>query len=315
MTERPDWERDLLRDIALEGIKERRRARRWGIFFRFLTFGYLIALLILAPSCSPLFDTESVGRHTAVVRVEGLIAPDAPANAERIIQGLREAFAAPAVAGVMLRIDSPGGSPVEAGRIVDELHRLRARHPDVPVYAVGGNLMTSGAYYIAVGADSIYADKASLVGSIGVVMGGFGFTEAMRSLGVERRLYTAGTEKAFLDPFSPVDEDEVEHIEQMLDQIHEQFIAVVREGRGERLHGDPDRLFSGLFWTGERSVQLGLVDGLGSPGFVARELIGAAETVDYTPGRSWFERLSDDVGASIARTLWTLASAPGGALR
>lgn len=312
MTEKADWERDVLREIALEGVKERRRARRWGIFFKLLTFAYLLGLLLLAPSCAPLIGTgDSIGPHTAVVRIEGIIAPDSPANADRIIQALRDAYTAEGVAGVMLRIDSPGGSPVEAGRIVDELKRLRSVRPDLPVYAVAGNLMTSGAYYVAVAADSIYADKASLVGSIGVVMGGFGFTEAMRSLGVERRLYTAGTAKAFLDPFSPVQENEIDHIERMLAEIHDQFIEVVRTGRGERLSGDEETLFSGLFWTGERSVELGLVDGLGGPSYVARELIGAAETVDYTPGRSLLDRLSDRVGASIARTLWTLGAAPG----
>ncbi len=311
MTNQSDWEREVLRDIALEGVKERRRARRWGIFFKILLFAYLIGLLVLSSSCEMLFGATGPGPHTAVVRIDGVIAPDSPASADRVIQGLRDAYGAAGARGVMLRIDSPGGSPVEAGRIVDELRRLRGSRPDLPVYAVAGNLLSSRAYYVAVGADSIYADKASLVGSIGVIMGGFGFTEAMQSLGVERRLYTAGTEKAFLDPFSPVAEDAVEHVERMLGEIHDQFIEVVRTGRGERLSGDAEMLFSGLFWTGERSVELGLTDGLGSPSYVARELIGTVETVDYTLDRSLVDRLSDSVGASIARTLWTLGAAPG----
>lgn len=315
MNESRDWERDTLRDIAFEGIKERRRARRWGIFFKFLFFGYLVALLAISPLAERLLGSETaVGPHTAIIDIAGQLSPDAPASADRIIEALQSAYASNDVRGVMLRIDSPGGSPVEAGRVVDEMNRLRGEKPDLPVYAVAGNLCTSGAYYIAAAADEIYADKASVVGSIGVIMGGFGFAEAISRLGVERRLYTAGEDKAFMDPFSPVETEQVAHVETLLEEIHEQFIGVVRSGRGDRLAASESELFSGRFWTGERSVALGLVDGLGGPEFVARELIGESRTRDYMPGRSLLERLSDRVGASVGRALWSFgfAPAPGG---
>ncbi len=312
MTEQQDREHEILRDLALEGVRERRRARRWGIFFKFLLSAYLLALLLMTPACEMLTSGDSTSRpHTAVVQIDGVIAPDAPASAARIIDALHPAYRSEGTKGVMLRIDSPGGSPVEAGRVADEITRLRDEHPDIPVYAVAGNLLTSGAYYIAAAADAIYADKASLVGSIGVVMGSFGVTEAMDQLGVERRLYTAGQDKGFLDPFSPVDEEQVAHVERMLDEIHQQFIDVVREGRGDRLEADDETLFSGRFWTGERGVEMGLVDGLRGPGHVARELVGTEIMVDYTPRRNLVDRLSDRVGASVARTLISLGAGHG----
>lgn len=302
------WERETLREIALEGVKERRRARRWGMLFKALILIYLFALLALSPACDWLAgeDDDRPGRHTAAVDVTGPIMTDSPASAETVIEGLEAAFEADNVAGVILRINSPGGSPVQSGRINDALKRLRAAHPDIPVHAVAGDLMTSGAYYIAAGADRIFADKASLVGSIGVIMGGFGFTDSLAKLGVERRLYTAGENKAFLDPFSQEDDEQVAHAEAMLGEIHQQFIDVVRAGRGERL--DTERaaeIFSGLIWTGERGLELGLVDDLAGPDEVAREVLGAGEIIDYTARPGFIERITDRLGLALARELAT----------
>lgn len=298
------WERDALREIALEGIRERRRARRWGIFFKFLAALYFFGLLGLALSPAA-FQGSAVTTepHTAVVDVQGVISSDSPANADRIVSGLEDAFASEDVEGVILRINSPGGSPVQSGRINDAMQRLKEANPDTPLYAVAGDLCASGAYYIAAGAERIYADKASMVGSIGVLMGSFGFNDAMDRIGVERRLYTAGRNKALLDPFSEAKDRHIEHVEGMLDNIHEQFIEVVREGRGDRLKGDPDKLFSGLYWTGEKGVSLGLVDELASPGQVAEDVIGAERTVNYTPQQSFFQRLADRVGSAAGRVI------------
>ncbi|WP_435101337.1 S49 family peptidase [Arhodomonas sp. AD133] len=290
------WARETLREIAMEGIKERRRARRWGIFFKLLILAYLIAVFALAvPSLWRSTDVVEVGRHVAVVDLNGAIASDSKANADRIIKGLEAAFGANDVAGVMLRINSPGGSPVESRRINAAIKRLRDAHPDVTLYAVAGDIMASGAYYVAAAADEVYADPASLVGSIGVVMGGFGFTDAMDKVGVERRLYTAGRNKAMLDPFSAPDPDVEAHVQTMLDDIHTQFIQAVREGRGDRL-ADDERLFSGLIWTGERGKALGLVDGLATPREVAREIIGVERTVNYTPRGNILDRITERLG-------------------
>ncbi|PWG63234.1 S49 family peptidase [Spiribacter halobius] len=305
MNEDEHWERQTLRDIALEGVKERRRARRWGLVFKALILIYLFTLLFYSPVLDWLAgDDDGPGRHTAAVDVTGPIMTDSPASAETVIRSLERAFEAPEVAGVILRINSPGGSPVQSGRINDALKRLRESHPDIPVHAVAGDLMTSGAYYIAAGADRIFADKASLVGSIGVIMGGFGFTESLDKLGVERRLYTAGDNKAFLDPFSAEDEDQVAHAQEMLGEIHQQFIDVVRAGRGERLNRErEEEIFSGLIWTGERGLALGLVDDLAGPQDVAREVIGAEEIIDYTVQPGLFERITDRLGIALGREL------------
>lgn len=296
MNENDQWERDALREIALEGIRERRRARRWGIFFKILLFIYLFALLAMSPSCEWPAGAE-IGRHTAVVDVDGEISAESPASAQRIIDGLRAAYSASGVAGVVLRVNSPGGSPVQAGRVYDEIRRLRKKHADIPVYAVAGDICASGAYYIASAADRIYADKASMVGSIGVIMRGFGFNGALDKLGVERRVHHAGSNKDFLDPFEPEKPSDVEHANAMLERIHQQFIDAVKAGRGDRLGDDPE-LFSGLMWTGEKAKDLGLVDGFGSTDYVAREVIGAETTVNYTVQKNLLQRLADRVGAS-----------------
>ncbi|MDX1605720.1 MAG: S49 family peptidase, partial [Candidatus Competibacterales bacterium] len=233
---------------------------------------------------------------------EGLIADGTGTSAQYVIGGLRAALENPATAGVILAINSPGGSPVQSGLIHDAVLRLREQHPDIPVVAVAADVCASGGYYVAVAAESIYADQASLVGSIGVVAGSFGFVEAMERLGIERRLYTAGDNKALLDPFSPEQPEQVDYFQGLLEQIHQQFIEAVQQGRGERLAAD-ENLFSGLIWSGERGVELGLVDGLGSVRSVAEDVIGEAELVDYTQGQDWIDRLLVKLGQGIGQAL------------
>lgn len=299
------WEREVITKLAYAALKEQRSTRRWGVFFKFALMAYLLVLLVLyLPVDWP--DLGGSARHTALVNINGAISAQAPASADRIATGLRAAFEDPGTAAVILRINSPGGSPVQAGYVNDEIRRLRKKHPDVPLYAVVQDVCASGGYYIAVAADKIYADKASVVGSIGVLMSAFGFVDAMHEVGVERRLLTAGDNKALLDPFSPLKDSDVEHVESMLRTIHKQFIEVVREGRGERLSEDP-RVFSGLFWTGEEAVELGLVDALGSAGQVARDVVGEEEIVDFTASASLVDRIArrfgTAIGASIGRSL------------
>ncbi len=300
-TKGPDggWEREVLTRLANAALQEQRRARRWGIFFKFLTFLYLSVLLIALVDIQ-FEDTGLGGRHTALVDLKGVILAGENAGADTVIKGLRAAFKDDDTAGVILRINSPGGSPVQARYIHAEITRLREKHPDTPLYAVIADVGASGAYYAAVAADKIYADASSIVGSIGVRMDGFGFVEAIDKLGVERRLLVSGEHKALLDAFLPVDPQEKRHVLTLLDELHQQFIAAVKKGRGERLVDD-DKLFSGLIWSGAEALKLGLVDGLGSAGYVAREVIGAKKIVDYTKKRDWYERLADRLGGAAAR--------------
>jgi protease IV len=298
----PDWERSTLRELLLEQVKEQRRARRWSTVFRLLIVGYLFAVLFMARFERPDFFGQGGGPHTALVEVQGVIAADMEASADNIVTGLRAAFEDEDTQGVILRINSPGGSPVQSGYVNDEIVRLREEYPDIPVYAVVADVCASGGYYIAAAADEIWADKASIVGSIGVRMDSFGFVEAIERLGIERRLHTAGEHKAVLDPFLPEDPTEVAHVDALLGAIHEQFINTVKRGRGDRLKDDP-RLFSGLFWTGEQGLELGLVDGLGSASYVARELIGAEDIVDFTPRPNFFEEFGLGVGAAAMRLM------------
>lgn len=301
----PGWEREVLENIALAGLKEQRRSRRWNMFFKFLMFAYLFILLwvFLGKNSSGVDGSlVSAGKHVALIEINGVISASTEANADSVVSGLRKAFKNDQTVGVILRINSPGGSPVQSGYIADEINRLRGLHPDVPVYAVLSDICASGGYYIAANADEIYADKATLVGSIGVVMNGFGFVEAMQDLGVERRLLTAGTNKGFLDPFSPLKEDETAHVKTLLSSMHNQFIDVVKTGRGDRLVDDP-KLFSGLLWTGEQGLELGLVDGLGSSSYVAREILGTDNVVDYTHQDPYLEKLLGNFGASIGNSL------------
>jgi len=306
----PGWEQALLTRVVLEHLEEQRRARRWGNLLKLAVLAYLVVLLVLIWPEDVLEAFQPEEGHSALVEIEGIISPETSASAERIITALRRAYEDTTTKGIILRINSPGGSPVQAGYINDEIGRLRKKHPDIPVYAVATDICASGGYYVAVAADKIYVDKASLIGSIGVRIDGFGFVEALEELGVERRLLTAGKNKGILDPFSPLRPDQREFLQGVLDRLHGQFIAVVRAGRGERLVGG-DEVFSGLFWSGEESVGLGLADGLGSSDYVARELIGAEKIVEYEAKKSLLKELTDSLGASIAQSLLRLSGDAG----
>jgi protease-4 len=302
----PNWERAVLEKLALKALEEQRRARQWSALFKLLwfVFAFLILSIWLGWIGRPEKDSlgSGTGKHTALIDLEGVIAPDGKASADKMIKALNRAFKDSGTQGVVLRINSPGGSPVQAGYINDEIRRLRAKYPDTPIYAVVQDLCASGGYYVAVATDRIYVDKASLVGSIGAIIGSFGFVGAMEKLGIERRAYTAGENKDFLDPFAPEVAAHREHANKMLAEIHQQFIGVVRQGRGARLKESPD-LFSGLVWTGAKSVELGLADALGGLEFVARDVIKAERVVDYTPKDSVFEQLSERLGASFGASL------------
>jgi protease-4 len=281
---------------ARELLRERRSERRWRVFFRLVWLGLALALAWGLMSQRMQLSAPS-GPHTALVEIRGEISSDANANAEALVAALTSAFEDSAAKAVVLRINSPGGSPVQAGIVNDEIRRLKALHKK-KVYAVVEEVCASGAYYIAVAADDIYVDKASLVGSIGVLMDGFGFVGLMDKLGIERRLLTAGANKGMLDPFSPQDATQRAHAQVMIDQVHQQFIKVVRDGRGERLKETP-QTFSGLYWNGEEAVRQGLADQFGSLDFVAREVVKAPEVIDYTPTQNVAERLAKRFGASI----------------
>ncbi|MCQ4279044.1 signal peptide peptidase SppA [Pseudomonas stutzeri] len=294
----------LLEKTLLAGVQEQRRARRWGIFFKLLTFVYLFGALLMFSPLLQMGDGKTVESHTAVINVRGVIADEEAASADNIVGALRTAFEDSNTKGVVLRINSPGGSPVQSGYIYDEIRRLRGEYPAIKVYAVIADLGASGAYYIASAADEIYADKSSLVGSIGVTAATFGFVETMDKLGVERRVYTSGEHKAFLDPFQPEKPEETEFWRNVLATTHRQFIHSVKQGRGDRLQvaGHPE-LFSGLIWSGEQALELGLIDGLGNASYVAREVIGEDELVDFTVKESPLERFTKQLGVSIGSQL------------
>jgi protease IV len=295
-------EQKLVNQLAREFLQEQRSQRRWSIFFKALLSLYLFSFLAVYLSGQWQGSGFGGDKHTALIDIQGVIATESEANADYIASGLRAAFKDENTAGVIIRINSPGGSPVQSGYINDEIHRLRKEYPDIPLYAVIGDLCASGGYYIASAADKIYADKASLVGSIGVIMSGFGFVESIKKLGIERRVRHAGESKAFLDPFSPQKEEELAHIDNLLDGVYQQFIDTVKQGRGDRLIDD-DKIFSGLIWTGEQSIELGLVDELGSAGYVAREVIGVEDIVDFTYRQNYLDRFAGSIGASIASHL------------
>ena len=295
-----NMERRALERLLLSNLDEQRRARRWGIVFKSLGFIWLFAVLILLIMND---ETDfSSGPHTALVEIGGEIGGQDGVTADAIISALDSAFEDKHTKGVVLRCNSPGGSPVQSGQIYDEIRRLRAKRPELPVHAVVDDICASGGYYIIAASDKVFVDKASLIGSIGVLMDSFGFTGSMNKLGVERRLLTAGENKGFLDPFSPVDAKQVEYAQAMLGEIHQQFIQAVQQGRGKRLKESPD-LFSGLVWSGARGIELGLADGLGSLDYVAREVIHAEDVVDYTPQENILDRISRRVGASIGSAL------------
>lgn len=299
--EEKNWERETLEKLAFSALKEQTKARRWGIFFKLLTFAYVTFLLLMVFEWRGDGDLIADGKHTALVELEGVIDAKGDASAEKIASALQTAFKDKNTQGVILRINSPGGSPVQSGIINDEVRRLRGNYPNTPLYVVVEDVCASGGYFVAAAADKIYVNKASLVGSIGVLMDGFGFTGGMEKLGVERRLLAAGENKGFMDPFSPVDAKQKEYALGMLNDIHQQFIAVVKQGRGKRLKDDPE-LFSGLIWTGQRAVELGLADGYGSVESVARDVIKAEAIVDYTEKANPLERIAKRVGASAARS-------------
>ncbi len=310
MAEDASWERSVIERLATEALKEQRRSRRWGIFFKLLTFAYLGVLLVMFLQWRIDSERLTAGKHTALVEINGVIDAKGNASAEQVTAALQSAFKDKNTKGVILRVNSPGGSPVQAGIIYDEIMRLRKQHPDVPMYAVVEDICASGGYYVASAAERIYVDKASLVGSIGVLMDQFGFVESLDKLGVERRVLAAGENKAFLDPFSPLQPAHVEHAKALLADIHRQFIEVVRKGRGDRLKESPE-LFSGFLWTGTRSIELGLSDALGSVDYVAREVIKAEDIVEYTRRENIAERLARRFGATLAEALGLAAgSAP-----
>lgn len=299
--DRSAWERDLLNRLSFASINEQRRSRRWNIFFKLLIFLYLFGVMFMMRPGA--FETSGKsGPHTAVIEINGVISDSSKANADTIIRGLRRAFKNEDTKGVILRINSPGGSPVQSSYVYDEIVRLREKYPEIKLYAVIVDVGASGAYYIAAAADEIYVNSSSIVGSIGVLMNGFGFVEAMDKLGVERRLMTAGENKGIMDPFTPVKKSDKEHVSTMLKTIHQQFIDDVKKGRKDRLKDDP-KLFSGLFWTGKDGIELGLADALGDVDYVAREVIGEENVVDFTPHPDFFERFADRIGASMANTM------------
>ncbi len=290
---------EMIEKVLLAHVAEQRRARRWGNFWRFATFGVSLVVLIgIFWGDAATVSHVPTSRHTALVTVDGVISSDSAASADVLGESLRMAFENKAAAGVILRVNSPGGSPVQSGIVFDEIRRLKALHQDKPVIAVIEDVGASGGYYVAAAADSIYVDKASLVGSIGVRLDSFGFTEALKKLGVERRLLTAGENKAMLDPFLPVDPKQKSSMQSMLNEVHEQFIVAVKQGRGDRLSQSPE-LFSGMVFTGARSISLGLADGFGTIDSVARDVIKAEEIVDYTVQPSLAERLAKRFGASM----------------
>jgi protease-4 len=306
------WERSVLEKVALAAVAEQRASRRWGILFKSLILLYLFFLLFVGVGWIKHGDYMATsGRHTALVELSGVISEDSQASADNVTTGLDAAFKDTNTAGVILRINSPGGSPVQAGRINDEIKRLRALNPNIPLYAVIEDIGASGAYYAAVAADKIYVDKASIVGSIGVIMDGFGFTGIMDKAGVERRAIAAGDNKTFLDPFLPVNPQQKEYAQKMLEQVHQQFINVVRSGRGSRLKETPD-LYSGLVWVGEKSIEIGLADGIGSIDSVARDVIKAENIVDYTPHENIAERVARKFGAALGEVVLKAVSYSGG---
>lgn len=298
----PGWEQAVLEKLAFAAVEEQKKTRRWGIFFKFLTFTYLaVAIGLLAyPRLEADISTEQ--GHAAVVDVLGMIAEGEAANADTIIEGLRDAVKDKNTKGIILNINSPGGSAVQSAYVYDEIRRQKAEHPDMPIYAVVGDMCASGGYYVASAADKIYVSQASLIGSIGVIMNGFGFSNVLEKLGVERRLLTAGEHKALLDPFSPLNQQEAKHMQSLLDQVHQQFINAVKQGRGSRLKESPE-MFSGLVWNGAEGVKLGLADDFGSVDSVARTVLGTEEKLNFTPREQLIDRLAGKFGASFAQAI------------
>jgi len=307
----PGWERDVLEKLAFAAIKEQRARRRWGIFFKLAVLSLAVWGFWLAFGLGSA-DIENFGTHTALIHIDGAIETGGPGAAESVIPALDQAYADNGSVGVILHINSPGGSPVQAGMINDEIQRLRKAYPQKPLYVVVDEICASGGYYIAAAADKIYVNKASIVGSIGVLMDGFGFTGLMDKVGIERRLMTAGENKGFLDPFSPQTVKHKDYAQSMLNEVHQQFIDVIRQGRGKRLKETPET-FSGLFWSGAKAVEMGLVDGFGTIDSVARDILKAEEIVDYTQHEGLPERVLKKFGAAVGtaaiQSIWSNSKA------
>lgn len=300
------WERDVLEKLAFASLHEMRAQRRWTIFFRLITLS-IVAIAIWMALDFGASDSRAVSSHTALIEIDGTIEAGGRSAADAVIPALNKAYADAASVGIIMHINSPGGSPVQAGIINDEIVRLRKAYPQKPLYVVVGEMCASGGYYVAAAADKVFVNKASIVGSIGVLMDGFGFTELMDKVGVERRLLTAGENKGFLDPFSPQVPKQKEYAQAMVNEIHQQFIDVVRKGRGKRLKETPD-MFSGLFWSGSRAVELGLADGFGTVDSVAREELNAENIIDYTEYEGLPDRLlkkfGAEVGTAAVKSFW-----------
>ncbi|ORU92918.1 MAG: peptidase S49 [Cycloclasticus sp. symbiont of Bathymodiolus heckerae] len=309
----PQWERSVLEKVALASVVEQRRSRRWSIFFKLLFLGYIVGISSLAMSPMTNLSTASSGAHTAVIDVKGIIVSGGEADAESIISSLKKALKDPNTKGIILRVNSPGGSPVQSSYVYKAIRELRDKHPEIPIHAVIEDLCASGGYFIASAADKIFVNESSIVGSIGVVMNGFGFTDVMKTLGVERRLYTAGEHKGFLDPFSDVNPAERAHVQSMLNDIHQEFIQAVKTGRGDRLKDNPE-LFSGLVWAGEESIQLGLTDAIGNVQTVAKNEFGESKIVDFTAQQPFIEKLAKSMGVTMAEFAAKLSSMGGNKL-
>ncbi|GFO77081.1 protease IV [Bathymodiolus platifrons methanotrophic gill symbiont] len=297
------WEREAIEKLAFAAVTEQRRARRWGIFFKSLMFVYLAAILGIGmyPSFKKSISDDGEG-HTAIINISGVIAEGKEANADAIIKSLRNAVKDEETKGIILHVNSPGGSPVQSSYIYNEIRKIKAEHPDLPIHAVASDICASGCYFIVSAVDNIYVNPSTLIGSIGVILEGFGFVDTMKKLGVERRLVTAGAHKALMDPFSPEKSGERKYMQEVLAQVHQQFITAVKEGRGDRLQIDEDT-FSGLIWTGEQGEKFGLVDGFGSDDGVATDIIGAKKRVNFTVQERLIDRLAGKMGATFAQSI------------
>jgi protease-4 len=296
-----EWEKNTIENIAMESFAQQKTSRRWGIFFKLITLIYIGWFLFFVLNSS---NTSSIatGDFTALINLNGEIGVDSEVSATNIKSSLKEVYENPGTKALILAINSPGGSPVQSGIINDEINRYKSIHPQIPVYAVIEDICASGGYYIAVAADKIFVDKASIVGSIGVLMNGFGFDKAIKNLGVERRLITSGENKAILDPFLPVQPQQKKFIQDLVKEVHNQFIDVVKKGRGNRLALNPE-IFSGLFWSGESAIKLGLADDYGNIDLVARDIVGHEKIIDFTAQSNFADRFAKRLGASIASTI------------
>lgn len=297
------WERDAIEKLVFAAVTEQRRARRWGIFFKSLMFIYLAVILGISmyPTLKQTLDDDGEG-HTAVINITGVIAEGESANANSIIRAMRNAVKNEDTKGIIMHLNSPGGSPVQSSYIFDEIRKIKSEHPDMPIYAVASDICASGCYFIAAAADKIFVNPATLIGSIGVILDGFGFVDTMKKLGVERRLVTSGEHKALMDPFSPANDEENKYMQEVLVQVHQQFIDAVKEGRGDRLK-ESDEIFSGLIWTGQQGKENGLADDFGGDDFVATNIIGAKKRVNFTVQERLIDRLAGKMGASFAQAI------------